>query len=384
MNARKPAASALVLPAVFASFALACAGCSSAEEATPSTFDSPDAGTSSGDARDGGGIVVRPGDTPDAGPADGGGSCVAVESRATVVKRPIDFIVLPDESGSMGRTRDAVANAMQGEVRRALEAAGIDYKVVWHGAWPLPQLAGKVTYNNVALGSGSSVMFKPVLDTFAAWSPALRADALKVFVQFTDATSGDGGSIQGYPGSFDDALLQKSPALFGTSAIRKFTHHAFIGITEKSPASEPWAPSDVPVARSCNASYSAARPLEELARRSGGYRFPLCRPDLFAGVFDRIARTAIAAATVPCELVLPPPPPGEALDFSTVAVRYKAGDGTERVLLRARDASGCAPDRFLLDEGARRVTLCADACTSVKADSRGTLSVLSGCDPKVY
>jgi hypothetical protein len=363
--------------------AVAVAGCSGAEEASPGTFTVPDAGAPSGGGQDGGSVVVRPGDTPDAGPSDGG-ACVALESRATIVKRPIDFIVLPDESGSMGTTRDAVANAMQGEVKRALEGAGIDYKVVWHGAWPLPQLAGKVTYNRVALGSGPSVMFKPVLDTFAAWSPALRPDALKVFVQFTDATSGDGGTIQGYAGSFDDALLQKSAALFGTSAARKFTHHAFIGIAERATASEPWAPGDAPVVRSCNAAYSAARPLEELARRNGGFRFPLCRPDLFAGVFDRIARTAIAAATVPCELVLPPPPPGEVLDFSTVAVRFKAGDGTERVLLRARDASACAPDRFLLDEAARRVTLCTDACTTVKADARATLTVLSGCDPKVY
>jgi hypothetical protein len=311
-------------------------------------------------------------------------NCVGVESTATVVKRPIDFIILPDESGSMGTTRDAVANAMQREVKNALDAAGIDYKVIWHGSWPLASLAGKVTYNNVALGSGNGTMFKPVLDTFDAWSPALRANALKVFVQFTDGTSGIGGAITGYSGSFDDVLLAKSPTLFGTASARKFSHHVFIGVREKPTAADPWLPSEAVVGVSCGTNYVAASPLENLAKRNEGFRFPLCRPDLFAGVFDRIARTAIQGATLPCELVIPPPPSGSSIAFNTVALKFKAGDGTERVFLRARNESECAADRFLLDEATRRITLCAAACTAAKADPRATLTVLSGCDPKVY
>jgi hypothetical protein len=87
-------------------------------------------------------------------------NCAAVESKAMIVKRPIDFIVLPDESPSMGTTRDAIANAMQDQVKKALDAAGIDYHVVWHGSWPLPALAGKLTYNKVGLGSGDDGMFR--------------------------------------------------------------------------------------------------------------------------------------------------------------------------------------------------------------------------------
>ncbi len=326
----------------------------------------------------------------DVGPDDAGetttrdGGCVGIESTATIVKRPIDFIVLPDESGSMGSTRDAVADAMQKEVKKALDAAGIDYKVIWHGSWPLPALAGKVTYNALLLGSGPSVMFKPVLDSFSSWSPALRADSLKVFVQFTDATSGDGGTIDGYAGMFDDAILAKSASLFGTSKDRKFTHHVFIGVKEKAPPTDPWVPTDAVVGVSCGSTYQAAGPLEELARRNQGFRFPLCRPDLFGGVFDRIAKTAIAGVSVPCELVIPEPPAGTKLDFATVAVRYKAGDGKVEVLLRAKDATECGPSRFLLDEATRRVSLCPEACARVKTDAKATISVLSGCDPKLY
>jgi hypothetical protein len=54
------------------------------------------------------------------------------------------------------------------------------------------------------------------------------------------------------------------------------------------------------------------------------------------------------------------------------------------VFTRAKDSSECANNKFLFDETARRLTLCADACTRVKADDKGTINLLSGCDPKIY
>ncbi|HRI67290.1 MAG TPA: hypothetical protein PK156_23765 [Polyangium sp.] len=372
---------ALVVPAIAP---IACGAGGARTSSSGDTGGAGAGGASTGSSSDGGsGGLWIPGDAgPDGPPSDA--SCVGVESKATIVKKPIDFIVLPDESASMGDTRDAVANAMQTEVKNALDAAGIDYQVIWHGQWPLPGLMGKVIYNNVALGSGNSAMFTPVLDSFNSWSPAVRSDALKVFVQFTDATSGDGGSIAGYSGMFDDVILGLSPTLFGTTDARKFSHHVFIGISEKSTATDPWFPMEPVVGVTCGGNYSAAPPLEELARRNAGFRFPLCRPELFAGVFDRIAKTAIEGASVPCELVIPEPPAGETIDFTTVAVRYKAGDGTEKVFLRAKDETECAADRFLLDEASRRVTLCTAACGVVKVDPMATLTVLSGCDPILY
>jgi len=352
-------------------------GCSSADgdndELTNGTTDA----TTSDSASPGFDVAVGDGIVTDS-------ACVAVEKKATFVKRPIDFIVLPDESSSMGGTRDAVANAMQNEVRKALEAAAIDYKVIWHGNWPLPALAGKVTYNRIGLGSGDAGMFKPVLDTFDKWLPALRADSLKVFVHFTDATSGNGGTITGYTGMFDDVLLAKSATLFGTSAARKFTYHAFIGLPVKTMADQPYLPTEPVVSGSCSSSFVNAKPLQEMARRNGGYRFPLCRSELFAGVFDRIAKSAIEGAVLPCEFVVPEPPAGEKLDLSTVALRFTDGSGKEEVFLRAKDASECGSNRFLFDETARVLTLCPDACARVKADSKGTLNLLSGCDPKIY
>jgi len=353
-------------------------GCASADGGSEREQLSPGSDATSGDSS-GSSFDVALGET-----ASGDSACVAVEKKATIVKRPIDFIVLPDESSSMGGTRDAVANAMQNQVRKALEAAAADYKVIWHGSWPLPALAGKVTYNKIGLGSGDAGMFKPVLDTFATWSPALRADSLKVFVHFTDAGSGTGATITGYSGAFDDVLLAKSPTLFGTTTARKFTYHAFVGLPVKTPPDQPYLPTDPVVTGTCSSAFRNPAPLQELARRNAGYRFPLCRSDLFGGVFDRIAKSAIEGAVLPCEIEVPEPTTGEKLDLSTVALRFTDGAGKEEVFLRAKDASECASNRFLFDETTRRVTLCPDACARVKADAKGTVTVLSGCDPKIY
>ena len=116
----------------------------------------------------------------------------------TTVRLPIDVIVLAAESAAMGPARDAVRDAMDTTFRTAMETEGIDYRVLWMGRTTLPSLmaAGRITnFPGVALGSGDGAMFRPVLDVYDTWAPTLRPDAIKVFVHFTDATSGTGASI---------------------------------------------------------------------------------------------------------------------------------------------------------------------------------------------
>lgn len=320
---------------------------------------------------------------PDFGSDDAGMCSTSVEAMGATVRRPIDVIVLPDESASMGGARDAVANAMETVFRTTMESAGIDYHVIWHGSWPLPMLAGHLTYNALALGSGDSAMFTPVLDSYDAWSSAVRPEAIKVFVHFTDATSGTGATITGYTGTFDEVLVARDPALWGTAAAPLFTYNAFIGLTENVPPEMPYLPSDPLVVGSCSDEiFINSSALQEMAQRTGGLRFPLCRDDLFSAVFQRIAESAVARATVPCELILPAPPVGTTIDESTVAVRYRTGAGGEEVFLRSASAAECTDTGFLL--AGDHVTLCPAACARVEADDTATLSVLSGCDPLLY
>jgi hypothetical protein len=314
----------------------------------------------------------------------GDATCGVVEQAAREIRRPIDAIILPDESGSMGPARDSVALAMETTFRTTMEAAGIDYHVIWHGATPLPMLeaTGRVTRNVVLLGSGDPAMFAPVLDTYDAWRPALRDDAIKVFVHFTDATSGEGASISGYTGTFDQVLVAREPAVWGTAGAYRFVYHTFVGLTPNTPPEAPYEPADPIVSGTCSGSFVNPGTLQEMARRTGGLRFPLCLFDRFDAVFRRIAESAIDRAIVACELMLPTPPAGMTIDLATLAVRYRDGSGGESVLRRAGSAAECSDNGFLLE--ADRVVLCPEACARVEADPGAVLTVLTGCDPALY
>lgn len=314
----------------------------------------------------------------------GDATCLVVESAGREVLRPIDAIILPDESSSMGPARASVAMAMETTFRTAMETAGIDYHVIWHGTTALPMIeaTGRLTRNPVGLGSGNDAMFKPVLDTYDAWRPALRDDALKVFVHFTDADSGNGGSISGYSGTFDEVLVTREPAIWGTTGDYRFVYHPFVGLTPNMPREAPYEPADPLVSGSCDGDFRNPAPLQMMAQRTGGLRFPLCLFDLFDAVFARIAASAIERATVACELTLPEPPAGMSIDLETLAVRYTAGTGGATVLTRAASMADCGPDRFLLEGD--RVVLCDAACDVVEADPAAVLTVLTGCDPDLY
>jgi hypothetical protein len=224
-------------------------------------------------------------------------------------------------------------------------------------------------------------MFKPALDTYDAWRPALRDDALKVFIHFTDATSGTGASITGYSGTFDEVLVARDPALWGTAGDYRFVYHSFVGLTLNTPPEAPYEPADPVVPGSCSGSFVSPAALQEMARRTGGLRFPLCEFDRFDQVFERIAESAIARATVPCEIEIPDPPVGSTLDLETLAVRYDDGAGGITILLRSDSLAECTPEGFLLE--ADRVVLCPAACALVEANPTAVLTVLTGCDPEL-
>lgn len=335
----------------------------------------------SGDGGAGAATDVGPRDAPstDTPPADR--VCVSVESVAVERRRPIDVSVLPDESRSMGPARDSVVAAMETTFRATMESEGIDYRVIWHGTTPLPMLeaTGRLTRNPIALGSGDLVMFKPVLDTYDAWRPALRDDALKVFIHFTDATSGTGEAIVGYAGTFDEVLIAREPGLWGSAGDYRFVYHSFVGLSLNTVPDAPYEPSDPIVPGSCSSSFVSPEALQEMARRTGGLRFPLCEVDRFDQVFRRIAESAIARAAVPCEMEIPEAPAGTTLDLDTLAVRYTDRGGGSAVLLRADAPANCSARGFLLE--ADRVVLCTEACRWVESDPSAVLTLLTGCDP---
>jgi hypothetical protein len=309
--------------------------------------------------------------------------CAATEARAVEIRRPIDAIVLPDESPSMGVARDAVRDAMETTFRIAMEDAAIDYQVIWNGTTPLPMLeaSGRLVRNPIGLGSGDDAMFKPALDSYD--DEHLVEGALVTHDRGARAARGVGEVDE----DLERVLAQRrpprarEPALWGTAGDYRFVYHGFVGLTPNTPASAPYAPTDPLVTGSCSGSFANPRALQEMAIRTGGLRYPLCDAPGFDAVFRAIAKAAIERAAVSCALELPEPPMGMTLDLATLAVRYESG-GASEVLLRAADAGACNDASFLLE--ADRVVLCPAACVRIEADPAAVLTLLTGCDPELY
>lgn len=338
----------------------------------------------------------------DAGPVDAGSEvCRAVESAARVVTVPADILIVVDSSSSMGDARARIAEVINASFDAILNAAGIDYRVILFADPTLVSVDGALAaYDparlfviNLPTGSGPGANFSVLLNRYdtalsgppptaeVAWSTLLRPDAVKIFMHFTDATSGDGASFDGYSGTFDQELYALDAAQFGASAAdKKLIYHSFVGHQANTPDTEPFGPSDPIASGSCNGSFSAGAGYQAVAVATGGLRFPVCNYDGYPAVFERIADDVIDVVEVECTFPLPEPPVGETLDLTTVAVRYTRGDGSDEILLQT-DAASCDDGRFTIDEAAGTLSLCPAACTRIQADSAARVDVAFGCDP---
>lgn len=329
-------------------------------------------------------------------------SCRAIESEAQAVRIPADIIMIVDSSASMGESRARIAEVINANFDSVLSAAGVDYQVILMATPALVPVDGALAmYDpprlfriNIGTGSGPGANHTRVLDNYrvavpgpaptdeVAWSTLLREDAVKIFMHFTDATSSDGSVVMGYPGQFDDELYALDPLQFGANADDgKLIYHAFVGHLANDPASEPFGPDAPIVAGGGCGSFGAGDGFQELARRTGGLRFPVCEYDLYAGVFERVAEDVVTVVRVECTFPIPEPPAGETLDLDTVAVRYTPGGGGDDEILLQTTAGTCDDASFVIDEDAGTLSLCPEACARIQSDDDARLDVAFGCDP---
>jgi uncharacterized protein YegL len=103
----------------------------------------------------------------------------------------------------------------------------------------------------------------------------------------------------------------------------------------------------------------------------------------------------IRASALPCELLIPDPPSGEALEQDRVAVRYSpggagAGGGGHSAsaveIPRADDVNDCggAPGWYYDDDRhPDKIILCPASCAPLQSDPQARLTVLFGCEPKL-
>jgi hypothetical protein len=63
--------------------------------------------------------------------------------------------------------------------------------------------------------------------------------------------------------------------------------------------------------------------------------------------------------------------------FRTVVVRHRSGDRST-LFRQVPSESMCTPTSFFIASG--RITLCPDACATVRADRDALISIAFGCD----
>jgi cysteine-rich repeat protein len=334
--------------------------------------------------------------TPDA-------ACADTAAEATLVRVPVDIVIIIDSSGSMDGEIAAVQRNIDANLAAILEAGGVDYRVILIGAYPAicigmplsgiascarppaaPTSGPRFFHYERSIASTNS--FQRLLETYAlpdpngvapaGWGGLLRPGAARAFMEISDDDSGMRFD------AFDTQLLALSAEHFGTADARNYRWHSIIGMAANDPPDTAWLPTDPVQRTNCSpGSAGFGADYQELSILTGGLRFPLCNNDSFDVIFRQIADDVVRGAALGCSYEPVRPPGGESPDFDRVVVVYEPGTGAPRSLRRVPDLAACAGggDYYVAD---LRIELCPETCTAVEADDAGSLAVHVACEQR--
>jgi hypothetical protein len=367
-------------------------------------------------------------DTSTAGTATGGPpgeQCAVAEAEATLTKEPVDIILVLDNSGSMAQELQAVEDNINVNFASILAASDVDYRVILLSRHrkevradagesstsicvssplsglptcpgPKPVNSARFFHYNEKIESHDSLenvlLFYNRADTRSALTAVgyhewLRVGAKKVFLELTDDDEGGPDDAQPYTvESFLAALVKLDPAQFGSDAAKpNIVWHSIIGLQEKPTASDAYQPTEAVQPGKCtgNADKISSPGLiyQELSRRTGGLRFPLCQFGAYDVVFHRIAEDVVTKAQVACDFPLPEAPPMQTLELDKIAVSFGTAQGAPAQLKQAKTSADCQADAFYIENS--RVYLCAEACDAVKATVGAAVQVLFTCESQI-
>jgi len=348
-----------------------------------------------------------------AGDPSPGAPCATVSAAATLIKQPVDIILVLDNSGSMEDELDAVEKNINVNFANILQQSGVDYRLILISrqrkaarteseeastsicvSSPLSGLAScpaaepvnSERFFQYSIKVDSENSFDRILSTYnkkdtfeltkIGWSEWLRPGAKKVFLEMTD----DNAALA--VDSFVEKLTALVPANFGTVDQPDFVFHSIIGLQEKSPATSPYA-SDEPIQMATcsgggNTVANAGIGYQELSRRTGGLRFPICEFSAYDTVFSTIASDVVSGSQLRCDFEIPTLSDGQTLDLSKVAVAYTQGGATTSTQFgQALTSSDCQVGAFYIEN--HHIYLCPDTCSTVKADNAAKVEVLFTC-----
>lgn len=348
-------------------------------------FDVGGGGDDTGAAGDG---TVAEDAIVDTAPAD----ATCATSEVVAGKPPVDVILAIDQSGSMS---DDIARvkANINKLSDFLKSTGLDYRVVMiakvgTGTYDMctpPPLGGATTLctdttkplrnsnppiyrtsNQTILSTDSLSRILSTYDNATVgigWKDAVRPDAFKAIIPITDDNSALAAA------TFDTQLLAKDPTMFGSAASRKYAAFPIMGASAY--------PSET---KGCTSMVNNGPQYISLVKLTGGKWFPLCATD-FGPLFTDIAKTI--ASKVACEVTVPPPPAGETFDPAKVNVLYSPSTGGSVPITRD-DSKPCASgaNGWQYSADGKKILLCGTACSGLKADPGGKVSVQFGCAGK--
>lgn len=344
-----------------------------------------------------------------AGTTGGGDACAEVTSMANLDKKPVDVIMVIDNSCSMTQEIQAVETNVNTNFASIIGGSGLDYRIILlsrHGSATSqqsvcisPPLSGNATcapppatptdgarFFHYSTEIGSTDSLTKILSTYNAagsegtgpmgWSGWLRADAYRTFIEITDDNETRTTAAQ-----FDQRVMALMPARFGTAQNRNYVFHSIVGVAPKANPSEAYQPGEAVVNSKCSTAVNPGNTYQDLSKLTGGLRFQMCEPNRYDTVFQAVAQGVIASSQVACDFALPTPPAGTSLS-NRIYVAYTPGTGGAATeFTQLPNSATCDTGKFYVEN--MRVVLCPQTCTSVRTDPMAKVAVRFSCEPMI-
>jgi hypothetical protein len=347
-------------------------------------------------------------------PESGNQACAVSSVVLREPRRPIDIILVLDNSVSMAGEVEAVERNINTHFARILEDSGADYRVIMISRHrtgdrtrlddaktavcitePLSTLADCPasapgqnerffqysidvdSHDSLALLLATYDQPDPLYRvTTTGWSAWLRDGARKVFLALTDDESFTEA------GTFMSLLTERAPEHFGVSPSQPtFVFHSIVGLAEREPADAAYRPEEPLVLDRCiNAdrlASSAGRTYQTLSRLTGGLRYPLCHLDNYDAIFESIAADSIDRSGLGCRFPAPTPPAGKRLDLARLRLGISGGVDDTAVLAAVPGFDVCGPRGFYAED--EHIVLCPDFCSALLDEPEVTLSAVFDC-----
>lgn len=328
---------------------------------------------------------------------------------ANLGMRPVDVIMVIDNSCSMTAEIQGVETNVNTNFANIIAASALDYRIILlskHGSAASTQsvcisspLSGNATctpppprptdgtnFFHYSTEISSRDSLQKILSTYNAagqdgtapqgWSGWLRPNAFRTFVEITDDNETGVTAEQ-----FEQRLTALMPANFGTVMNRNYIFHSIVGVAPKANPDEAYQPSEPVVMTKCSTAENDGRTYQNLSKLTGGLRFQMCEPNRYATVFRAVAQGVIASSQVACDFAVPPPPTGFTLS-NRIYVGYRPGNGGAATeFVQVPNAAACGPNLFYVENG--RVIFCPQTCTAVRTDPMASVSVRFSCESMI-